>query len=209
MKLRAFFIGVLFISMGVGAQTTTVNTNNTNTNNNTSTSKNENVDTVTSTNTNINRSTSDANSKSLIDQTLRSPPPTAIAPAMMSGGGNDLCTTGVSGAIQTQILGFSAGKTVTDLNCERLKLSKTLFDMGMKVAAVSTMCQDERVFKAMMDAGTPCPIDGKIGAQAKALWEEERERKAREPKKGWLNFNEETQTLGVGLGGLLLLLLAL
>lgn len=205
MKLRAFFIGVLF-SMGVSAQTT-VNTNNVNTNNNTSTSKNENIDTSTSTNTNINRSTSDANSRSLIDQTLRSPPPTAIAPAMMSGGGNDLCTTGVSGALQTQILGFSAGKTVTDLNCERLKLSKTLFDMGMKVAAVSTMCQDERVFKAMMDAGTPCPIDGKIGAQAKALWEEERDRKAREPKKGW--FNEETQTIGIGLGGLLLLLLAL
>jgi hypothetical protein len=43
--------------------------------------------------------------------------------------------------------------------------------MGMKVAAVSTMCQDRRVFDAMMNAGTPCPIDGKIGAEAKEIWD--------------------------------------
>jgi hypothetical protein len=49
--------------------------------------------------------------------------------------------------------------------------------MGMKVAAVSIMCQDERVFSAMMNAGTPCPVDGKIGEQAKAIWEEQPERK--------------------------------
>jgi hypothetical protein len=57
------------------------------------------------------------------------------------------------------------------MNCERLKLSKTLFDMGMKVAAVATMCQDRRVFDAMLAAGTPCPYEGQIGAQAKAAWE--------------------------------------
>ena len=57
---------------------------------------------------------------------------------MMSGGGNDLCATGTSGAVQTQIFGVSAGGAVRDINCERLKLSKTLYDMGMKVAAVAT-----------------------------------------------------------------------
>jgi hypothetical protein len=57
------------------------------------------------------------------------------------------------------------------MNCERLKLSKTLYDMGMKVAAVATMCQDRRVFDAMLSAGTPCPYEGQIGAQAKASWE--------------------------------------
>lgn len=199
MKLRAFFIGVFF-SMSVSAQTT-VNTNNVNTNN--STSVNTNTENITSNNNNFNRT--DSLSRSTIDQTLRSPPPTAIAPAMMSGGGNDLCTTGISGAVQTQILGISAGKTVRDMNCERLKLSKTLYDMGMKVAAVSTMCQDERVFEAMLNAGTPCPIDGKIGNQAKMMWEEERKKA---PKKKEM-FNEEQKTLGIGLGSLLLLLLAL
>jgi hypothetical protein len=90
---------------------------------------------------------------------------------MMSGGNADLCSTGTSGSVQTQIFGVSGGGTVRDMNCERLKLSKTLYDMGMKVAAVATMCQDRRVFDAMMAAGTPCPYEGKIGQQARAEWE--------------------------------------
>jgi hypothetical protein len=104
---------------------------------------------------------------------------------MMSGGNNDLCTTGTSGAVQTQILGVSTGGTVRDMNCERLKLSKTLFDMGMKVAAVATMCQDRRVFDAMIQAGTPCPYEGKIGDAARDLWAENPEKlpKLEEAKK--------------------------
>ncbi|NBP58843.1 hypothetical protein EBU71_20325, partial [bacterium] len=133
-------------------------------------------------NSNINQSYSDSNqnvktdnvntniNKSEITQRVIQPPPTAIAPAMMSGGGADLCTTGVSGAAQTQIFGMSLGGTQRDLNCERLKLSKTLYDMGMKVAAVATMCQDRRVFDAMMMAGTPCPYEGMIGEKAKEMW---------------------------------------
>ena len=78
---------------------------------------------------------------------------------------------GASGAVQTQILGLSFGATTTDKNCERLKLASRLYDMGMKVAAVSALCQDRRVFDAMLNAGTPCPVDGKIGADAKAIWE--------------------------------------
>jgi hypothetical protein len=89
---------------------------------------------------------------------------------------------GVSGAAQTQILGIAIGSTFVDKNCERLKLSKTLYDMGMKVAAVSTLCQDERVFTAMMNAGTPCPIDGKIGNEAKVIWETDPERKPQKVK---------------------------
>jgi hypothetical protein len=102
--------------------------------------------------------------------TVKSPPASAISP-QISNSNSDLCTVGVAGAVQTQILGISAGKTVRDMNCEKLKNAKTLYDMGMKVAAVSVMCQDPRVFKAMMDAGTPCPYDGLIGAEAKAAWE--------------------------------------
>jgi hypothetical protein len=168
---------------------------NKNVNLNTSTSvsdnKNLNVNTSTATSTsvndnkNVNISTSVSDSKQIIDssnlntninkseitQKVIQPPPTAVAPTMMSGGNSDLCTTGVSGAVQTQIFGVSGGGTTRDLNCERLKLSKTLYDMGMKVAAVAVMCQDRRVFEAMLSAGTPCPYDGKIGEQAKASWE--------------------------------------
>jgi hypothetical protein len=121
----------------------------------------------------ITQSTSSSTTTSYSDSktTVHSPPPSAIAPAVTVIN-NDVCAVAASGAVQTQILGISMGGTTTDYNCERLKLSKTLFDMGMKVAAVATMCQDRRVWDAMMDAGTPCPIDGKIGVDAKAAWDE-------------------------------------
>jgi DNA-binding transcriptional MerR regulator len=82
----------------------------------------------------------------------------------------DVCSTGGSLGIQTFGLGISGGKHFIDKNCERLKLARILQDFGMKVAAVAILCQDERVFEAMIQAGTPCPIDGKIGKEAKALW---------------------------------------
>lgn len=173
----------------------TTNSNNVNsttvnsTNNNISTSvnTNNNVNTGHTTSNNVNTNVNVSNSTSVQDMTSNSksssynqndvtqrivqPPPTAIAPSVMSGGNNDLCTTGVGGAIQTQIVGLSAGKTTRDLNCERLKLSKTLYDMGMKVAAVTLLCQDRRVFDAMMEAGTPCPFDGRIGESARQSWQ--------------------------------------
>ncbi len=107
-----------------------------------------------------------------MDTTINSPPPSAISP-QISASNSDLCTVGVAGAVQTQILGISAGRTVRDMNCEKLKNAKTMYDMGMKVAAVSVMCQDERVFDAMMNAGTPCPKDGLVGDKARLAWEME------------------------------------
>jgi hypothetical protein len=114
-------------------------------------------------------SNSTTNSTSNSTTTVKSPPPTAVAPAVTTIN-NDVCATAASGAVQTQILGISMGGTTRDMNCERIKLSKNLYDMGMKVAAVATLCQDERVFQAMIDAGTPCPVMGKIGEQAKEIW---------------------------------------
>ena len=119
------------------------------------------------------RSSTDSTSNSTT--TVKSPPPTAVAPAITIIN-SDVCAVGYSGAAQTQILGIAFGGSVTDKNCERLKLARSTFDMGMKVAAVSIMCQDERVFTAMMNAGTPCPVDGKIGEQAKKIWEENPDR---------------------------------
>ena len=181
----------------INSGTMTYNNNNastsTNQNNNvsTSTNQNNNVNTGDMTNRNINTSNSQStNANNNVNQNVNSgdmtnrnindtnitqrviqPPPTAVAPSMMSGGNTDLCSTGTSGSVQTQIFGVSGGGTTRDMNCERLKLSKTLYDMGMKVAAVATMCQDRRVFDAMLAAGTPCPYEGQIGAQAKASWE--------------------------------------
>lgn len=155
---------------------------------------------------------STVDSTSTSTTTVKSPPASAISPSI-NNSGSDLCTVGVAGAVQTQILGISAGKTVRDMNCERLKNAKTLYDMGMKVAAVSVMCQDERVFAAMMDAGTPCPYDGLIGTQAKDAWNENPEKKpgyVEEKKKLWKNMDDDDKSTVKGLGavgGLFLLLL--
>jgi len=124
----------------------------------------------------VTQSASDSNSYSKSDTTVHTPPPTAIAPTITSIN-NDVCAIGASGAVQTQILGMSFGTVTRDMNCERIKLAKNLYDMGMKVAAVSTLCQDPRVFDAMMNAGTPCPVDGKIGQEAKITWDENPDRK--------------------------------
>jgi len=97
-------------------------------------------------------------------------PPTASAPSVVVNN-SDVCKTAASAAIQTQVLGIASGMTITDENCERIKLSRSLYAMGMKVAAVSTLCQDPRVFDAMWMSGTPCPYMGKIGDEAKVSWE--------------------------------------
>ena len=97
--------------------------------------------------------------------------PTANAPSVVVNN-SDVCRTGMSVGAQTGIFGLSTGHTITDDNCERIKLARSLYFMGMKVAAVSLLCQDARVFDAMTMAGTPCPYKGKIGTEAKLAWEE-------------------------------------
>ena len=98
-------------------------------------------------------------------------PPTANSPSVVVNN-SDVCKTAAAGAVQTQILGISSGITITDENCERIKLSRSLYSMGMKVAAVSTLCADPRVFDAMHMAGTYCPYMGAIGEDARKGWEE-------------------------------------
>ena len=148
------------------------------------------------------RSTVDSNSTT----TLRSPPASAITPTINTSN-SDLCTFGVAGAVQTQILGISMGSQITDSNCERLKLSKTLYDMGMKVAAVSVMCQDKDVFDAMMMAGTPCPYDGMIGSQARAMWKANQNEVPGNENKS--DISNDTKSTLWGAGGVLSLLLLL
>jgi hypothetical protein len=145
---------------------------------------------------NYTESTVDSTTESTT--TIITAPPSAIAPSINSSN-SDICTIGVSGAVQTQILGISAGSTVRDMNCEKLKNAKTLYDMGMKVAAVSVMCQDPRIFTAMMDAGTPCPIDGKIGEEAKEEWNDpiNQSRRPDTDNRG-INFDPDTRTTLIG-----------
>jgi len=156
------------------------------------------TNTVTSTSSTVSGTTS-------VDRT----PSTASAPSIMNSN-QDVCSFAASAAIQSQILGIAGGTSIRDMNCERLKLSKSLYFMGMKVAAVSMLCQDERVFRAMEMAGTPCPYMGKIGVDAAKEWLENPEKRPDYEK--WLKENvkdEEyiTDESALGIFSVLLMLL--
>ena len=124
---------------------------------------------MTSATTYENGSSSNSTTTSNSTSNIRSAPPSAFAPSVNSSG-IDICSTGVSAGVQTFGFGISGGGSFKDENCERIKLSRQLDSMGMKVASVALLCQDERVFFAMEQAGTPCPYEGKIGKEATALW---------------------------------------
>ena len=114
------------------------------------------------TNTTTNTTTSTTNGSDIPVNSSSAPSYSAMS--------QDVCSMGISGGVSTMGFGLSGGKHFRDLNCERIKLSKVLFDYGMRIAAVSLLCQDERVFEAMQMAGTPCPFEGKIGPDALAEW---------------------------------------
>ena len=110
-----------------------------------------------------------ADTNTVSSTVIQSSPSTANAPSVVVNN-SDVCKSAASASIQNNVLGLATGITITDENCERIKLSRQLFGMGMKVAAVSLLSQDHRVFDAMWSAGTYPPINGKIGTEAKEEW---------------------------------------
>ena len=161
MKYLSILLLLLFTSSAIAGSTQT-NTSGSNT-------AIEGGYTSTATTTYESGSTSTSTTTNTTNSDIKSSPPSESAPSYNSMT-QDVCAVGVSGGIQTFGVGVSGGKHVIDKNCERLKLARILNDFGMKVAAVAILCQDERVFESMIQAGTPCPIDGKIGKDALALW---------------------------------------
>ena len=94
-----------------------------------------------------------------------SPVMSSIAPTMMGGGGNDSCLIPKSRGLQLNIIGLSHGEMQQDPNCNRRKnarllgLPQQVGGLGLQVSAISVMCQDPTVFRSMMLANTPCPIN--------------------------------------------------
>ena len=169
-RVNYYFTGALIILLCSLAFCVTPAYPNT-TQNNTSGSNTSITGGYTSSATNTYQSGSSNNTTTTNNSTsnMRSAPPTASAPSVTNAG-SDVCLAGASAGIQTFGIGVSGGKSFRDKNCERIKLSRELNSLGMKVAAVAILCQDERVFFAMEQAGTPCPFEGKIGKEAKAAW---------------------------------------
>ena len=94
-----------------------------------------------------------------------SPVMSSISPTMMGGGGNDSCLIPKSRGLQLNIIGLSQGEMQQDPNCNRRKnarllgLPQQVGGLGLQVSAISVMCQDPTVFRSMMLANTPCPIN--------------------------------------------------
>ena len=162
MKTPLIILLLLFLTTSVFAGSTQTNTSGSNT-------AIEGGYTSTATTTYESGSTSTSTTTNTTNSDIKSAPPSSSAPSYNSLP-QDVCAVGVTAGVQTFGIGLSGGKHVIDKNCERLKLARILNDFGMKVAAVAILCQDERVFESMIQAGTPCPIDGKIGKDALALW---------------------------------------
>jgi len=114
------------------------------------------VDTVTS---------ATVSSSTVVDKT----PPTASSPSIVVNS-STICQTGTSGALQTSLFGISGGTTTRDLNCELILLARSVYGMGLKVAGISILCQDVRVWNGLWQAGSPCPYLGAIGDESRAKW---------------------------------------
>ena len=169
-KVNYYFTGILIILLVLFTLfATPAHSGSTQTNTSGSNTAIEGGYTSTATTTYQSGSESTSTTNNTTNSDIRSSPPSASAPSYNSMT-QDVCSTGASFGAQTFGLGISGGKHFIDKNCERLKLARILNDFGMKVAAVAILCQDERVFEAMIQAGTVCPIDGKIGKDAMALW---------------------------------------
>ena len=168
-KMNYYFTGILIILLCLVAWVGPAYPGSTQTNTSGSNTAIEGGYTSTATTTYQSGSSSNSTTNSTTNSNVKSAPPSSSAPSYNSMT-QDVCAVGVSVGVQTFGLGVSGGKHTIDKNCERLKLARILNDFGMKVAAVAILCQDERVFESMIQAGTPCPIDGKIGKEAEALW---------------------------------------
>ena len=168
-KMNYYFTGILIILLCLIAWVGPAYPGSTQTNTSGSNTAIEGGYTSTATTTYQSGSSSNSTTNSTTNSNTKSAPPSASSPSYNSMT-QDVCAVGGSLGIQTFGLGVSGGKHFIDKNCERLKLARILNDFGMKVAAVAILCQDERVFESMIQAGTPCPIDGKIGKEAKQLW---------------------------------------
>ena len=168
-KMNYYFTGILIILLCLVAWVGPAYPGSTQTNTSGSNTAIEGGYTSTATTTYQSGSSSNSTTNSTTNSNVKSAPPSSSAPSYNSMT-QDVCAVGVSLGVQTFGLGVSGGKHTIDKNCERLKLERILNDFGMKVAAVAILCQDERVFESMIQAGTPCPIDGKIGKEAEALW---------------------------------------
>ena len=157
--LVIFWLTLIFSTVNAFANTTQTNT----TGSNSSTSITGGYESAT---TYQDGSSSNTTTNSTSTSNIKSAPMTANSPGMNT---SNNCAMALSGGLQTFSIGVSGGKSYIDKTCELIVLSRTLKSFGMSVAAISLLCQDERVFQAMFMAKTYCPVEGQISQKAYEL----------------------------------------
>ncbi len=115
-------------------------------------------------NSNNNTDSTTNNYNSGAPGALSNPVPTAMAPTVMGGGGNDSCLIPNSSGMQVSLFGIAEGSATQDDECNRRKNARLLGapqqvgGLGLQISGISVMCSSPQVFKAMALASTPCPI---------------------------------------------------
>jgi hypothetical protein len=70
---------------------------------------------------------------------------------------NDTCMGSTSASANSAGIGLSFGTTWTDEHCKRLKMSRELWNKGMKAASLAMDCMDAAAQAALEMTGTKCP----------------------------------------------------
>jgi hypothetical protein len=70
---------------------------------------------------------------------------------------NDTCMGSSSASANGPGVGLSFGTTWTDEHCKRLKMSRELWNKGMKAASLAMDCMDPQAMAALEMTGTKCP----------------------------------------------------
>ena len=167
--ILAIMIALLSIESAISDVTSSGSTTNTQSNNagsNTAITGGYESSTTYQSGSSSNSTTNNETNNSTNQETAVNP---SSAPAM-SVYGQDSCVIPLAAGVT--VIGFSGsfGSYMIDKDCQLRKQAKLLNGLGMKVAAISLMCQEKNVFEAMMDAGTPCPYQGLIGEAARKAW---------------------------------------
>tara|TARA_B100000519_G_scaffold191521_1_gene192018 strand:+ start:140 stop:766 length:627 start_codon:yes stop_codon:yes gene_type:complete len=167
-----FFIMLLGIEQSLGDSTNSGQTTSTQSNtsgSNTHISGGYSQESTTTYQSGSSSNTTSTTNNSTSNAASRQPVSTASAPSMQTYSQRS-CIIGLTGGFS--IIGFSGslGSYVHDEHCQRIADSTMLSQLGLKIAAIARMCEDEKVFESLLQSGTPCPIlhEGKslIGAEA-------------------------------------------
>ena len=177
-KPALIIISILILLLGIESGLSDVTSSGATTNSQTSTSGSQtaitggyNSDVTTTYSSGSSNTTNNTTSNSTSNEAKSNPVSMSSAPSMSSYG-QDSCLIPLAAGVSVMTISATAGSYIVDKNCERRKATSVLAKLGMKVAAISLMCQDENVWNAMKSAGSVCPIDGLISEQAEKRWEE-------------------------------------